>query len=69
MKFKVSERLIRIISCADTVCFANSGTEIFRVALRLARAATGKRKFVKFKGHYHSWDDSVLVAVERVASS
>ena len=44
------------------VSFANSGTEIVQVALRLARAATGRRRFVKFEGHYHGWDDSVLVS-------
>jgi glutamate-1-semialdehyde 2,1-aminomutase len=43
------------------VCFANSGTEIVQLALRLARAATGKRRYLKFEGHYHGWDDSVLV--------
>ena len=54
--------LKRIIPCADLVCFANSGTEIVQVALRLARAATGRQKFIKFEGHYHGWDDSVLVS-------
>jgi glutamate-1-semialdehyde 2,1-aminomutase len=44
------------------VCFANSGTEIVQVALRLARAATKREKFIKFEGHYHGWDDSVLLS-------
>jgi glutamate-1-semialdehyde 2,1-aminomutase len=51
-----------MIPCADLVCFANSGTEIVQVALRLARAATGRLKFLKFEGHYHGWADSVLVS-------
>lgn len=62
LEIEVAEMLTRIIPCADTVCFANSGTEIVQVALRLARAATGRQKFVKFEGHYHGWDDSVLVS-------
>jgi glutamate-1-semialdehyde 2,1-aminomutase len=62
LEFEVAELLKRIIPCADLVCFANSGTEIVQVALRLARAATGRRKFLKFEGHYHGWDDSVLVS-------
>src|SRR4029078_1351653 len=33
-----------------------------QVALRLARAATGRQKYLKFEGHYHGWDDSVLVS-------
>ncbi len=63
LEIKVSELLTRIIPCADQVCFANSGTEIVQVALRLARAATGRPKYLKFEGHYHGWDDSVLVSI------
>jgi len=63
LEIEVSELITRIIPCADQVCFANSGTEIVQVALRLARAATGRQKYLKFEGHYHGWDDSVLVSI------
>jgi glutamate-1-semialdehyde 2,1-aminomutase len=62
LEYEVAEMLTRVIPCADRVCFANSGTEIVQVALRLARAITGRRKFLKFEGHYHGWDDSVLLS-------
>lgn len=62
LEFEVSELLNRIIPCADLVCFANSGTEIVQVALRLARAVTGRRKYLKFEGHYHGWSDEALIA-------
>ena len=62
LEYEVAERLKSMIPCADLVAFANSGTEAVQVALRLARAATGRRKFLKFEGHYHGWDDSVLVS-------
>lgn len=62
LEFEVAELLTAAIPCADRVCFANSGTEIVQVALRLARAATGRNKFIKFEGHYHGWDDSVLLS-------
>jgi glutamate-1-semialdehyde 2,1-aminomutase len=62
LEFEVAEYLTQIIPCADLVAFANSGTEIVQVALRLARAFTHRRKFLKFEGHYHGWDDSVLVS-------
>jgi glutamate-1-semialdehyde 2,1-aminomutase len=62
LEFQVAEQLVEIIPCADRVAFANSGTEIVQVALRLARAVTGRQKFLKFEGHYHGWDDSVLVS-------
>jgi len=62
LEFEVAELLHRIIPCADLVCFANSGTEIVQVALRLARAATARQKYLKFEGHYHGWSDEALVA-------
>jgi glutamate-1-semialdehyde 2,1-aminomutase len=62
LEYEVSEMLTSVIPCAERVCFANSGTEIVQVALRLARAVTGRRKFLKFEGHYHGWDDSVLLS-------
>ncbi len=30
------------------------------MALRLARAVTGRAKYVRFEGHYHGWFDSVF---------
>jgi glutamate-1-semialdehyde 2,1-aminomutase len=68
LEYQVSELLNRIIPCAELVCFANSGTEIVQVALRLARAATGRRKYLKFEGHYHGWSDEALVAYHPSAS-
>jgi glutamate-1-semialdehyde 2,1-aminomutase len=62
LEFEVSELLNRTIPCADLVCFANSGTEIVQVALRLARAVTGRKTYLKFEGHYHGWSDEALVA-------
>ena len=68
LEFELSELLNRTIPCADLVCFANSGTEIVQVALRLARAVTGKKAFLKFEGHYHGWSDETLVAYHPKAS-
>jgi glutamate-1-semialdehyde 2,1-aminomutase len=62
LEFEVSELLNRTIPCADLVCYANSGTEMIQVALRLARAITGRRKYLKFEGHYHGWSDEALVS-------
>ncbi|MEO7142419.1 MAG: aspartate aminotransferase family protein [Bryobacteraceae bacterium] len=62
LEIEVSELLNRTIPCADLVCFANSGTEIVQVALRLARAVTGRSSYLKFEGHYHGWSDEALVA-------
>lgn len=62
LEYEVSELITSIVPCADLVCYANSGTEIVQVALRLARAITGRGKFLKFEGHYHGWSDQALVS-------
>jgi glutamate-1-semialdehyde 2,1-aminomutase len=62
LEFEVSELLNRTIPCAELICYANSGTEIVQVALRLARAITGRKKYLKFEGHYHGWSDEALVS-------
>ena len=47
--------------CAEMVRFVNSGTEATMSALRLARAATGRDRMIKFNGCYHGHGDSFLV--------
>ena len=49
-----------MVPCAERVRFTSSGSEAVQAALRLARAATGRRVVVKFDGHYHGWFDNVL---------
>jgi glutamate-1-semialdehyde 2,1-aminomutase len=68
LEFEVSELLTEIIPCAEMVSWANSGTEIVLLALRLARAATGRMKYLKFEGHYHGWGDQALVSYHPAAS-
>ncbi|WP_292637523.1 aspartate aminotransferase family protein [Mesorhizobium sp.] len=50
----------KMVPCAERVRFNISGTEADQAALRIARAATGRTKVIKFEGHYHGWVDSVL---------
>ncbi len=56
---KVAE-LICEMTGVERVAFYNSGTEAVMVAIRLARAATGKSKIVLFAGSYHGTFDGVL---------
>lgn len=44
------------------VRFANSGTEAALHCIRIARAATGRKKIAKFEGAYHGWADQILVS-------
>jgi glutamate-1-semialdehyde 2,1-aminomutase len=48
-----------LIPCAERVRFDNSGTEGTMLALRLARAFTGKTKVLRFEGHFSGWHDYV----------
>jgi glutamate-1-semialdehyde 2,1-aminomutase len=54
---EAAERFQRMVPSADAVRFTNSGSEATMLALRLARAHTGRTKFLKFEGHYHGWYD------------
>jgi glutamate-1-semialdehyde 2,1-aminomutase len=54
---EAAERFTRMVPTAEAVRFTNTGTEATMLALRLARAHTGRTKFLKFEGHYHGWYD------------
>jgi glutamate-1-semialdehyde 2,1-aminomutase len=56
----LAERLCELIPSAEMVRFANSGTEATQIALRVARAATGRDAILRFAGHYHGMHDAVL---------
>ena len=58
---EAAERFCRMVPSAQVVRFTNSGSEATMLALRLARAHTGRNKFLKFEGHYHGWYDPYLL--------
>lgn len=52
--------LIReLVPSAEKIRFTSSGTEATHLALRLARAFTGRPKILRFGGHFHGWHDHV----------
>lgn len=59
VEFEAARLVCEMVPCAEMVRFGSSGTEVIQAALRLARAATGRKKIVKFEGHYHGWLDNV----------
>lgn len=61
LEYLVAERVVDAIPGVERVIWSNTGSEATQVALRLARAATGRRRFVKMLGHYHGWSDTFLV--------
>lgn len=59
---RLAEVITGAIPSVEMVRFVSSGTEATMSALRLARAATGRTKVVKFAGGYHGHVDSLLVS-------
>jgi len=58
---ELAEMIVQAIPSIEMVRLVNSGTEATMSALRLARAATGRKKIIKFDGGYHGHVDSLLV--------
>jgi len=50
-----------LIPSAEKVRFHSSGTEADMMAIRMARAYTGKSKIIKFDDHFHGWSDYLVV--------
>lgn len=63
LEYELSERVSRIVPCAELVRFGISGSEAVHGALRLARAATGRQTVIKFEGQYHGWLDNILYSL------
>ena len=59
----LAKRLTEIIPCAEQVRFDVTGTQGDQIAMRLARAHTGRDKVIKFEGQYHGWADNILMSV------
>lgn len=57
----MAEKICELVPSLDQVRMVSSGTEAAMSALRVARAATGRDRFIKFEGCYHGHADSFLV--------
>jgi glutamate-1-semialdehyde 2,1-aminomutase len=60
-EIELAEMIVQAMPSIEMVRLVNSGTEATMSALRLARAATGRKKILKFDGGYHGHVDSLLV--------
>ena len=54
--------LVERVDSLERIRFANSGTEAVMLAVKLARAATGRSRLAKFEGFYHGYYDYVQVS-------
>ena len=52
-ELEAAQKVVKAIPCYDLVRFANTGSEAVTAALSIARAYTGKKKIVRFEGHFH----------------
>jgi glutamate-1-semialdehyde 2,1-aminomutase len=66
-EIKVAERIVRMTG-VDKVRLGNTGTEVTMHALRLARAHTGRERFIKFEGQYHGQHDYVMFSTASTMS-
>jgi glutamate-1-semialdehyde 2,1-aminomutase len=58
-EIELAEKLQQLIPSAELMRFCLDGSEAVLTAFRIARAKTGKQKFLRFEGHYHGWLDNV----------
>jgi glutamate-1-semialdehyde 2,1-aminomutase len=58
-EIELAEKLQQLIPSAELMRFCLDGSEAVLTAFRVARAKTGKQKFLRFEGHYHGWLDNV----------
>jgi glutamate-1-semialdehyde 2,1-aminomutase len=59
LEIEAAEKVVEAVPGIEQVRFTNSGSEAVGIAIRLARATTGRRIIVRFEGHYHGWQDVV----------
>jgi glutamate-1-semialdehyde 2,1-aminomutase len=61
LEVELAAAVRRLMPSLELVRFVNSGTEAAMSAVRVARAATGRPRIVKFEGCYHGHADAFLV--------
>ncbi len=63
LEVELAERIVEMVPSAEMAVFSCTGSEATYHAVRLARAATGREKVLKFEGNYHGWHDYVKWSV------
>ncbi len=63
LEYLAAEAVLEAVPHGERLLWSNTGTEAVQVALRLARAATGRRRILKFAKSYHGWHDTVYAGM------
>lgn len=61
LEISVAEAFLEKVYWAGKIRFCGTGSESVLLALRVARAATKRKEFVRLSGHYHGWYDEQLL--------
>ncbi len=64
LEYEAAELVLDAVPGTERLLWTNSGTEAVQIALRLARAATGRNRILKFTKSYHGWHDSVYASLD-----
>ena len=59
LEIRWCELVTRLVPSAEKLRFTSSGTEATMMAVRLARAYTGREKVLRLREHFHGWNDSL----------
>lgn len=59
LELEWADLIANLIPAAERIRFTASGSEATTLALRIARAATGKTTIIRFAGHFHGWHDAL----------
>ena len=57
---ELGEKIVRHVPCAEEVKLNLGGTDAVQTAIRLARAYTGRPRFIRFNDQYHGWCDNTM---------
>ena len=63
-EIELAELILKLYPSADKLRFTSSGTEANMMAVRLARAATGRPKLAKLQGNFHGWADALYAGID-----
>ena len=59
---ELADLVAACVPSAETCAFVSTGSEAIHLALRVARAGTGRMRVARFRSNYHGWFDGVHVA-------
>ena len=63
LEVRWAQQVQALVPCAESVRFCSSGTEATLLAMRLARADTGRERILRFHDHFHGWHEYATTGI------